>query len=498
MEKRLIVAIVLSSVVLLVWSALLPKPLATKPAVTSPAAQVVPQAAALAQEPTDAALFKYSQPKTEIIFSESKAAVKEVIFKDYQNYHFSLQSGFFLAEENLNFHQENLTVDTLTFVAEDKNKKIIKEFNFNRSNYLLELNLTVQNLSNLRLDINLPLVLGRINFAGDPTQARFKDVIVFAQEKALHPQPRKSAEFSAVKFFGLRDRYFCALIEPTQTQHSAFLKKINPQESELGMDLAILNLAPGEQWQEKFSIYLGPQELRLLSAAKSDWQAIMYYGTFDFIAQILLQLLEFMYRLVHNWGWVIVILSLLIYFILFPLTLKQMRSMKEMQAVQPKVEELRRIYKDNPQKLNKEIMEIYREHKVNPLGGCLPLILQLPIFFALYQVLMRSVALKGANFLWIKDLSEPDRLFLLPVSLPILGNEINLLPILMTIGMFIQQKSSMVSSTTTAAEQQKIMLIVFPLMFGFIFYRMPAGLVLYWFINSTLMLVYQLRIRRSK
>ncbi len=122
----------------------------------------------------------------------------------------------------------------------------------------------------------------------------------------------------------------------------------------------------------------------------------------------------------------------------------------------------------------------------------------MPIFFALYQALMRSVALKGAKFLWIKDLSEPDRLFMLPASLPVLGNEINILPIVMTIGMFIQQKMSTVSASSTTAEQQKIMMIVFPLMFGLIFYHMPTGLVLYWFINSALMLVYQFRISRKK
>jgi YidC/Oxa1 family membrane protein insertase len=147
--------------------------------------------------------------------------------------------------------------------------------------------------------------------------------------------------------------------------------------------------------------------------------------------------------------------------------------------------------------MNKEIMELYREHKVNPFGGCLPLILQMPIFFALYQVLMRSVALKGAHFLWIKDLSEPDRLFRLPNSLPILGNDINILPIIMAIGMFVQQKLSMRGASGTAAEQQKMMLVIMPVMFGFIFYRMPSGLVLYWFINSALMLFSQIRAQQK-
>lgn len=171
--------------------------------------------------------------------------------------------------------------------------------------------------------------------------------------------------------------------------------------------------------------------------------------------------------------------------------------MKEMQKLQPYIEELRKQHKDNPQKLNKEIMELYREHKVNPLGGCLPLILQMPIFFALYQALMRSVALKGAKFLWIKDLSEPDKLFLLPFPQPF--DSLNILPILMMIGMFVQQKiSAPATASSSTAEQQKLMLLIMPLMFGFIFYSMPAGLVLYWFINSTLMLLYQLRISKRK
>ena len=200
----------------------------------------------------------------------------------------------------------------------------------------------------------------------------------------------------------------------------------------------------------------------------------------------------------HNWGWAIIILSLVVYFLLFPLSLKQMRSMKEMQALQPKIEALRKELKDNPQRLNKEIMELYKEHKVNPLGGCLPLLLQMPIFFALYQALIRSVSLRGAHFLWIKDLSSPDQFFTLKFALPVLGNQINILPILMAIGMFVQQKISTVKATGEAAQQQKIMSIIMPVMFGVIFYHMPSGLVLYWFVNSALMLFYQLRMNRQK
>jgi YidC/Oxa1 family membrane protein insertase len=192
------------------------------------------------------------------------------------------------------------------------------------------------------------------------------------------------------------------------------------------------------------------------------------------------------------------LLSMTTYSILFPLSIKQMRSMKEMQKLQPHIEEMRKTYKDNPQKMNKEIMELYRLHKVNPLSGCLPILLQMPIFFALYPVLMRSAFLRGADFLWIKDLSSPDKIATLPAMLPFLKNEVNLLPVVLAILMFVQQKMTLKSTPSSAqAEQQKMMMVIMPIMFGFIFYHMPAGLVLYWLVNSVLMLIFQVRLSKT-
>jgi YidC/Oxa1 family membrane protein insertase len=326
----------------------------------------------------------------------------------------------------------------------------------------------------------------------------YQDVTIVEKDKVFYPNIRKENVFNYLKFIGLRDRYFCAIVEPLEENYSGFINKISQHASEVGIVSPELDVASGAELQQKFHIYLGPQELKLIKAINPDWQAIIHYGKLDLIAQLLLKLLDFFFYLVHNWGLAIIILSLAIYIVLYPLTLKQMKSMKEMQLVQPQIEELRKLYKNNTQRLNKEIMELYRKHKVNPFGGCLPLILQIPIFFALYQVLSRSIALKGADFLWIKDLSEPDHLFRFPMELPFLGQYFNLLPILMAIGMFIQQKTSMAKMSGTAVEQQKLMMIVFPIMFGILFYNMPAGLVLYWFINSSLSLWYQLVVTRAK
>lgn len=506
MEKKLFLAIALSLLILLSWSAFVSKVyhIENKEVTQS---NTLPQPQIETKQPSDISVpdkelesspsLNFKSKNMEVVFSESRAAIKEVIFHSYQSYKFPLLQGFLLDDSSLVFKKEGLFEDSVGFVYSDQEKKISKKFNFSNINYDIVLEIKIKNLTSSALDIKFPLLLGELNLTDSDGQGRFKDFAVAGPEKIAHPNPQKDAVFTSFKFLGLRDRYFCAIIEPADNDRfSGFVKKINGHNSEMGLRLKDTILAPHQEVLLKFHIYLGPQELRVISSIRPDWTIIVNYGTFDFISQFLLQVLGFLFKIVQNWGLAVISLSILIYFLFYPLTLKQMRSMKEMQALQPRIDELRKNYKDNPQRLNKEIMELYREHKVNPFSGCLPLLLQMPIFFALYQALMRSIALKGARFLWINDLSQPDRLFILPFSLPIMGNEINILPVVMTIGMFIQQKMSMTSSTTSGvAEQQKLMLIIMPLMFGLIFYHMPAGLVLYWFINSALMLIYQIKVK---
>lgn len=501
MEKRFILAIALSLLILLSWSAFISKSshlVDTKEVKEKLPPPPTPSPTLELPEQKPLSSINLSQEKFEMIFTEPQAAVNEVIYRDYQSYKFVLQNGFLLGDKSLVFKPESITSNSATFSYADQNKKIIKRFIFRKSNYYIELEIEMENLSDVPHYINLPLVLGVLNFATDRMQARFQDVTVALPDKVLHLNGRKEVSFEKIRFLGLRDRYFCAIIEPDSDNWGGFIKRVNHQESTIGLSPKEFVLNPSQHTIQRFHIYLGPQELQHISRIKPEWSAVIYFGVFNFIAHLLLHVLNFLFGLAKNWGLAIVILSILIYIVLFPLTLKQMRSMKHMQALQPAIEELRKTYKDNPQKLNKEIMELYRFHKANPFSGCLPLLLQIPIFFSLYQVLMRSVVLKGAHFLWIKDLSGPDRLFILPMSLPVLGNEINILPILMTIGMFFQQKSSIGAARSGSSEQQRLMSIIFPLMFGVIFYHMPAGLVLYWFTNSLFTLIYQFRINRAK
>lgn len=502
-------AMALSFIVLFGWSALVAKrhPIANKevtkenspvistPASTKETALLAKDGPSVSSLPSD---FTITTDTFGLAFIEKLAAIKSVTFKRYQDYVLPLDCGLCLNDENIEFKKELITSNSVSFVHKDQNKKITKRFSFENDSYLIKLEVNIQNLSNLPLKIDTSINLGDLSFVGNNRQSTFQDAVISTKEKSTHLNARKNATLTDIKFVSLRDKYFAAIMEPDSENFTGFIKVINNQKSQVGVIPSEMSILANQQIGHFYRIYLGPQDLKIIGALSSNWTGIINYGTFDFISQILLQLLEFLYKIVHNWGWAIVVLSLLVYLILYPLTIKQMRSMKEMQLLQPKIEALRVMHKDNPQRLNKEIMELYRTHKVNPFGGCLPLILQMPIFFALYQALMRSIALKGASFLWIKDLSEPDRLFTLPAQLPIIGNEINILPIIMAIGMFVQQKISASNTSSVSSEQQKIMLIVFPLMFGFIFYRMPAGLVLYWFINSTLTLVYQLKIARTR
>lgn len=506
MEKRIFLATALSLLVLLLWSGLSSKshPIVNKEVLqeTTIPAQSVPNALAtdrIRHELVNSAqpTMKFTQQNWDINFIEEQAAIKDLNFTAYQSSRYPLQTGLLLGDGKLVFKKASSSDKELLFVHNDGQKKISKHFTFDNSNYTIGLDIMVQNLSSQPLDTDLFLLLGELDFASAQADRQYQDITIAYKDKTLHLPGNKDSQFADPHFIGIRDRYFCLVAAPVSPglATQAFIRKLSPQVSEVGFQLKPLVLAGGEKADFKFRIYLGPQDLRMINNVNPDWSVVMYFGFFDLIGQWVLGFLGFLYNLVHNWGLAIIILSFAFYILLYPLTAKQMRSMKAMQVLQPQIEELRLKYKDNPQKMNSELLALYRLNKVNPLGGCLPLILQLPIFFVLYQVLMRSVALKGASFLWIKDLSSPDRLFTMPFSLPFLGNEFNLLPILMALGMFVQQKISMVSTSSENAAQQKIMMIVFPILFGVLFYRMPAGLVLYWFVNSTLMLVYQLRLK---
>lgn len=501
MEKRLFLAIALSLFIVISWSMLTSKfyPIENKGIMNkdtlderdAPSLPIAGPEISFQEGDEEA----FSQDDRTHIFDLPTAAIKATIFKNYQDYRFNLTNAFLWDQDKVLFSTSNLGDET-TFIYQDDEKVITKIYNFHKFNNTIELRLKIKNLKPSQLYIKPKLVLATINLKeGDGLYARFREAVIGNKDKLVRLNLRKAySPIEESRFIAYRDRYFCAIIEPQQPGFRGFLQKIERDYARIGVAYET-NIEPGMEKELNFLIYLGPQDLQLISSIMPHWKNIIYYGIFDGISKFLLKALTFLHSITKNWGLAIVFLSIAIYFILYPLTLKQLNSMKKMQELQPRVEQLRQAYKNNPQKLNKEILELYRQEKINPFGGCLPLLLQIPIFFALYQALMRSLYLKGARFLWIKDLSGPDKLFVLPKEMPFLGNEINLLPILMMAIMFFQQKFSQSSAVGEAAEQQKIMGIIFPLLFGVIFYHMPAGLVLYWFLNSALMVLNQARIK---
>ena len=488
MEKRLMLAIALSFLVAWTWSSLTPKP--------APVVQpdlVVGKIPALAQ-PTikipELPGTKFSLDNFDIEIIEPLATIKEIKFKKYNNDNLLLIQGLYINDPSLNFKKLIESKNELTFVHEDENKIIYKRFIFSNYNYSIELEIEIENLSGNDLDYALPMTLGVMDSTLEPGQTQFHDIYLGTSEKSVHLNARKTGSFEDIKFIGLRNRYFCAVIEPASDKYAGKISKVSASAFEASVLSPEIRIPAKQKNTQKFLIYLGPQDLGLIKGVNPEWAGIIYYGMFDLIAQVMVQFIIWINHIFHNWGVAIIILTILVQTALYPLTLKQIRSMKEMQAVQPKVEELRKVYKDNPQKMNKEIMELYREHKVNPFGGCLPMLLQMPIFIALFQMQNRFILLKNAPFLWIKDLSQPDKLFTIPGALPLLGKDfsLNILPLFAVAMMFFQQKFTMPKVGGEGAEQQKIMSIMFPIMMLLFFYNASAAFNLYMLVNFGFML----------
>lgn len=251
-------------------------------------------------------------------------------------------------------------------------------------------------------------------------------------------------------------------------------------------------LSPLKTLSQSFLLYAGPQYYKELKSYDSGFEQILSQGFFGIFKLWLLRSLQWAHNLTGNYGWAIILITVLLKLLFTPLTHMSFESMKKMQALQPKLKAIQEQHKNDQARLSKEMMELYKKYKVNPMSGCLPMVLQIPIFIAFYQVLAQTVELQGEPFIfWIRDLSEADRAFMLPFTIPFLGDAINILPLLMIGSMVWQQR---LTPQTGTSEQQKMMMFM-PIIFGFIFYSLPSGLVLYWFVNNMLSIFHQLFIK---
>ncbi len=248
----------------------------------------------------------------------------------------------------------------------------------------------------------------------------------------------------------------------------------------------------GQEKTFKMRLYMGPKELDYLKEAGHNLVDAVDYGWFSFLAKPALYALKWLYKYTHNYGVAIILLTILIKIVFWPLTQKSFKSMQAMKKIQPKIAQVREKFKDDREKLNQELMGLYKTYKVNPMGGCLPMVLQIPVFIAFYRMLNTAVELRHEPFIWwINDLTAPDRLHI-GVPIPYLGG-IPVLTLLMGISMFLQQK---MTPSSGDPRQEQIMLLM-PIIFTVFFINFPAGLVLYWLVNNILSIVQQYWINRQ-
>jgi|GEM_PF-685415 len=305
-------------------------------------------------------------------------------------------------------------------------------------------------------------------------------------------QPVTELDLQNVKFAGARGRYFCLAL----TEGDYSIKWIqNPSTKEI-----FLYSKPKEG---QAVLYLGLQNKENMQLF--GLQGVIFYGTFHGVGVVILNILSFFARVFHNWGLAVILFGIFTYILLLPLTRKSTLAMKEMRDFQEQhgqeMKNLREKYRDNPQKMQQELLEIYKKNNFSPFkgcsSGCLPLILQLPLIWAFWAVVPRMLDLRNAGFLWIKDLSAADKLFILPFSLPLgIGNAINILPIATAVLMFYQMKLTNPPSDPEQAQQQKIMSTIFPVMLIFFLYNLPSALLLYWFVQSVLTFISQWKMMR--
>jgi YidC/Oxa1 family membrane protein insertase len=292
---------------------------------------------------------------------------------------------------------------------------------------------------------------------------------------------------NAAAWAAVRTRFFVQVLTPEQPASDVLVRArraagaagaFRLEEVDAAMGGAPFTLEPTASLERTYDYYAGPRKMASLRALGDGQVHLMRFGMWRVFCEWLLDLLNILHRIVPNYGVAIILLTCLVRLALLPVTKRSAESMRRMQAMQPKLKEVQALYKDDPQKLQRETMRLYGEHKVNPLSSCLPMLIQLPVFVALFTVLRSAVELRFEPFLWVMDLSGPENLFK-----ESLGFGINILPVLMSGTMALQ---SFLTPQAGDASQQRMMMIMMPIMMLVMFYSFPAGLGLYWTTSQVL------------
>jgi len=355
--------------------------------------------------------------------------------------------------------------------------QVSKRLTFHHSSYLVGLTLETTGVSS-----SITLSLGT-NFGIHEWQQGFVGFIgpaTFISGKLAKDTPEKEdLRAGQVTWVALQDKYFLAAVIPADPgTRIAVVRK----EGEKLVSVGLRTPATAGALLSKYRLFVGPKEYDTLAALKVELEETIDFGWFIYgswsivraVAKPLFYAIRYLYAITHNYGVAIIMITVFIKLLLAPLAYKSYKSMKDMAAVQPEMMALQKKYADDRERLNKELMKFYKERKVNPVGGCLPMFFQIPVFVALFNVLYMTIELRQAPFiLWVKDLSVQDPYYVLPI--------------LMGVTMFIQQK---IQPTTMDPKQAQIMLLL-PVFLTFLFISFPAGLVLYWLTNNVLTIAQQ-------
>ncbi|WP_417915592.1 membrane protein insertase YidC [Candidatus Electronema sp. JM] len=534
---RALLAIILSMLILLGWQYLFPPPKpvapveqtttsqpAAAPAQTQEQAASMPAAAQVAVN-ADAREIKVEAPLYKAVFFEQGGGLKSFILKSYRQTRdknapsvelitvsnpadlplaFSLDGG--AAKELPLFKAEKTTVNvtqgdsSLLLRAElAGGLRIERKLTFHADNYLIGSTATVTNggTAPAQLLPALSMSNGPLK-AGGASNGLFSGPTVYVNKQLKEIPLKELAQGPAlvqgeIGWAGHMDSYFMLTLLPEKSgSGSISISHSGEQNIRTVLSEGPRELVPGASVVFAHEGYFGPKKLSLLKEVGYGLEETINFGWLSPLARPMLWLLNFFHNIFGNYGIAIILLTCAVKGAFWPITHKGMKSMKNMQKIQPKVAKLREKFKDDPVKMNQEMMAMYKTYKVNPLGGCLPMLIQIPFFFALYRVLMAAIELRHAPFLlWINDLSAPDRL-MIGFDIPVLHG-IPVLTLLMGGTMFLQQKMT----PTTADPQQAKMMQMMPVIFTVMFVNFASGLVLYWFVSNLLSILQQQLINRQ-
>ena len=448
--------------------------------------------------------FKYKERDVELVVDKNQFNAKgEFTFSIYLSKEEFVQGNNL---ENAIWNYTKVSDKVIKFTSnisiDNKPVQLEKIYSFNKDSYYFKIDYNIVNLGNKAVSFpNNYIIVSPGDFLGpdmnfENTYNKLNQVYYLNNDFSkcekgggfFSKGEDYKTENGDIKWAGIMSRYFLLIMLPENfTGTGVICDTKTGTGQKAGLYIAADRIQPRERLAKSFKVYAGEKNKEKLEAVDASLKEAMDVSKWiEPIRDFLLWCLKHINSVIGNIGWSLVIFSILTKIVLMPLTIKSTESMKRMQALTPKMNELKEKYKGKPDVLNREMMKLYKTNKVNPMGGCLPLILQMPFFFALWSALINSIDMWQAPFIfWIKDLSLPDTVAIIPF----IDINLNILPIIMTATSFFQQR--LMPSAAGGGQQQKMMMLM-PLIFIVIFWNMPSGLVLYWTMQNLMQILHQL------